>query len=192
MSHHSHLVPESSHFLVFRIRYEGPDPCSSKEVYLQCEYNEYFEKAMKEDGTVSCPYGGDDVSKIVSSKVELLLLEIPDGFIRRQGLLNPLLRSVKSIARGYRTYGVYLAPVLFRDFTCRSFFEPTYKSLCKCTGGCYCELFIWTQSPLILRRSYAPPNEIFDARNIWSRGTNFEDIARCFVLLFHKIPDECG
>lgn len=46
---------------------------------------------MKEDRTIPCPYGRDDVSKIVSSKVELLLFDIFNDFIfYRQGSLNPL------------------------------------------------------------------------------------------------------
>lgn len=58
---------------------------------------------MKEDGTVLCPYGGDDVLKIVLSKVELLLFDISDGFIRRQGLLNPLV-EVSQIHRRRVSY----------------------------------------------------------------------------------------
>lgn len=46
---------------------------------------------MKEDRTIPCPYGRDDVSKVVSSKVELLLFDIFDDFIIDwQGFLNPL------------------------------------------------------------------------------------------------------
>jgi hypothetical protein len=45
---------------------------------------------MKEDRTVPCPYGGDYILKIISSKVKLLLFNIFDGFIGWQGLFNPL------------------------------------------------------------------------------------------------------
>jgi hypothetical protein len=36
---------------------------------------------MKEDRTVPCPYKGDYISKIILSKVELLLFDIFNGFI---------------------------------------------------------------------------------------------------------------
>lgn len=65
---------------------------------------------MKEDRTIPCPYGRDDVSKVVSSKVELLLFDIFDDFIIDwQGSLNPLVEVSQIHRRRVTQHTAYIS-----------------------------------------------------------------------------------